>query len=173
MGLFGAAESGSLNPAKVIEEILALEGIGQPSRLKPPIQNKHPPLQGLWHKHYLEDGMKSFTTNILRGMDRYGFPHAKRKIEEAKKTGAKEFFTTEDIEITIQEILYEHWKKRGEKQALTGEWLVFAKHGGENYYLGLTTHEIEQHDAFRRQIDAICCDEFPFLSQLLENGARK
>jgi hypothetical protein len=60
LGLFGGFKSGHLNPAKVVHEIRALEGIGNPSRLKPPIQNKYSPLKGLWHKHYLEDGRSAF-----------------------------------------------------------------------------------------------------------------
>jgi hypothetical protein len=52
LGLFGGFKSGHVDPAKVVHEIRALEGVGRPSQLKPPIQNKHPPLKGLWHKHY-------------------------------------------------------------------------------------------------------------------------
>lgn len=37
LGLFGGAQSGMLNPAKVVHEICALEGIGPPSKLKPPV----------------------------------------------------------------------------------------------------------------------------------------
>jgi hypothetical protein len=35
LGLFGSFKAGVLNPAKVVHEIRALEGIGPPSRLKP------------------------------------------------------------------------------------------------------------------------------------------
>lgn len=56
LALYGGVQSGQLNPAKVVYEIRGLEGIGPPSRLMPPFQNKHPPLKGLWHKHYMEDG---------------------------------------------------------------------------------------------------------------------
>ncbi len=52
LSLYAGLKSGHLDPAKVVHEIRALEGVGRPSQLKPPIQNKHPPLKGLWHKHY-------------------------------------------------------------------------------------------------------------------------
>lgn len=84
LALFGGAQSGMLNPAKVVHEICALEGIGPPSRLKPPIQNKHPPLKGLWHKHYLEDGPRSMALNILKGLKRYSIPAFQQRIDEAK-----------------------------------------------------------------------------------------
>jgi hypothetical protein len=36
----------------VLTEIAALEGVGPPSRTKPPTQFKRPPLAPLWHKHF-------------------------------------------------------------------------------------------------------------------------
>src|SRR5471032_731537 len=83
LALFGGAQSGMLNPAKVVHEIRALEGIGPPSKLKPPIQNKHPPLKGLWHKHYLEGGRRAMAINIKKGLGRFGLPLVQQRAEEA------------------------------------------------------------------------------------------
>jgi hypothetical protein len=49
---------------------------------------------------------------------------------------------------------------------MTGEWLVYAIHEGQNYYLCLGTHK-SGDDALRQQIDLICVPEFPFLKEIL------
>jgi hypothetical protein len=53
--------------------------------------------------------------------------------------------------------------RRSENQALTGEWIIFAKHQGENYYLTLGTHDEGDGEAFAR-IAAQCFAEYPFLA---------
>ena len=52
LSLFGAFKAGRINPFQLAREIEALEK-GEATGLKPPIQNRHPPLKGLWHKHYM------------------------------------------------------------------------------------------------------------------------
>jgi len=169
MGLFGGFKSGMLNPAKVVHEIRALEG-GEPSRLKPPIQNKHPPLKGLWHKHYLEDGIRAVATNVEKGLKRYGIPYFQQKIDEAREAGEERFMTADDLTAIANEVVHGHWQTLAENEALTGEWLVYAEHEGKKYYLCLATHDRQHHDSLRRQIDDVCCVEFPFLTGLLENA---
>jgi len=55
------------------------------------------------------------------------------------------------------------WKRLQATHGITGEWIVFAKHKGEKYYLALGVHD----GALRHQFDAICAREFPFLSSVL------
>jgi predicted transcriptional regulator len=55
-------------------------------------------------------------------------------------------------------------------ERLTGEWIVFAKHEGRNYYLTLATHDKTTHEHERQQIENICYREFPFLEKILRNG---
>jgi hypothetical protein len=170
MALFGGVKSGRLNPAKVVHEIRALEGIGPPSKLKPPIQNKHPPLRGLWHKHYLEDGLSSMAQNILKGLKRYSIPVFQQRIDEAKAAGEDRYVMPEDIEAIATDAVHGNWMRLSAAQALTGEWILFAQHEGQNYYLALATHDKDTHDQVRQQIDALCCQEFPFLTKLLADA---
>jgi hypothetical protein len=74
LGLFGGFKSEHQTPAKVVREIEALEGIGSPSQLKPPGRFERPPLKGLWHKHYLEDGLRATAINVRKGIKRYKSP---------------------------------------------------------------------------------------------------
>jgi hypothetical protein len=166
--LFGGFKSGRLNPTKVVHEIRALEGVGPPSRLKPPIQNRHPPLKGLWHKHYMEDGIRSMAMNVEKGLKRHGIPLFQQKIQEAEAAGEERYMAPEDIPSLVNDVISGNLERLASAQALTGEWLMFAQNERKNYYLCLATHDPRAHSPIRQQIDAICCVEFPFLANLLE-----
>ncbi len=148
----------------------ALEGIGPPSKLKAAIQNKYAPLKGLWHKHYLEDGPRAMALNILKGLKRYSIPVFQHRIDEAKAAGEERYVTAEDIEAISTDAVYGNWMRLAAAEALTGEWIMFAQYEGQNYYLALATHDSNTHDQVRQQIDAVCCQEFPFLADLLANA---
>jgi hypothetical protein len=170
LGLFGSFKAGVLNPAKVVHEIRALEAIGPPSRLKPPIQNRYQPLKGLWHKHYLEDGIRSTAMNVQRGLNRHGIPLFEQRIREAEAAGEERYMSADDIPALVNDVISGNLRRLADAEALTGEWIMFAQHEGRNYYLCLATHESNTHDYVRRQIDATCCLEFPFLSSMLETA---
>ncbi len=170
LGLFGGSKSGQLNPAKVVHEIRALEGIGGSSHLKPPIQNKYPPLKGLWHKHYLEDGVAAMAINIQKGLKKYGLPLFKQKIQEATDACEERYVSAEDIKSISDDVVHGNWMRLADSEALTGEWIIYAQYGNQNYYLCLGRHEQSGHESLRQQIDTICCQEFPFLAALLANA---
>jgi len=168
-GLFGGWKSGHLNPAQVVHEIQILEGTGIQSRLKPPAQFKRPPLKGLWHKHYLPDGRRATAINIVRASDKYGIPRFEKHVREAQESGEERFVSIDDVEPIIHDVVCGNWDRLSDDAALTGEWLVYAKNEGKNYYLCLGTHERSWHKNLREQIDKLCCLEFPFLSALLSS----
>ena len=58
------------DPHKIVAEIRALEGLGRSVGTKPAKSFKHPPLQGLWKKHYLVGGLNSLGTNIQMAFGR-------------------------------------------------------------------------------------------------------
>ena len=165
--LLGAVKSGMQNPAKVIREIEALEGIGAPSAFKPPIQNKHPPLKNLWHKHYSQDGIPSLALNVKHGLDKFKMPLFRERMEEAKRAKEQRLVKVEDIPSLVNDIVAGNLGRLAAAEQMTGEWLVFAQHQFENYYLCLATHAKATHADVRLQIDAICCQEYPWLAALL------
>lgn len=167
--LLGGALSGTQNPAKIIREIELLEK-NELGQFKAPIQNRHPPLKGLWHKHYLQDGLASLAMNVEKGLNRHCIPFFQQKIQEASDAGEIRYLTAEDVPALVNDIVSGNRQRLAEKQALSGEWIVFAKHGGQNYYLTIATHDISTHDRVREQIDQVCCQEFTFLTQLLNEA---
>jgi hypothetical protein len=166
LGVFGGFKSEHQTPAKIVHEIRALEGIGPPSQLKPPGQFNHPPLKGLWHKHYLEDGLRATAINVKKGLDRYGSPLFPQRMEEAQDAGEARYVTMEDIASLADDVVHGNWRRMASAGELTGEWIVYAQHEGSNYYLCLGRHD-SGDEYLRNQIDAICCREFPFLTALL------
>lgn len=170
LGLFGGYKSGHQGPEKIIHEIEALEGAAKPSILKAPIQFEHPPLKGLWHKHYLQDGLSSMATNIQKGLNKFGMPLMSEWVREAKESGEERLFSAEHVAPLVNDIVSGNLQRLASEQAVTGEWLIYAQHQGKNYYLCLGTHDKQSHENLRRQIDAVCCLEFPFLTAFLTNA---
>ncbi|MBS0300091.1 MAG: hypothetical protein JSR32_09235 [Proteobacteria bacterium] len=166
LGLFGGFKSGHLNPAKVIHEIEALEGIGTSSQLKPATLLKDPPLKGLWHKHYLEDGLSATAKNIKKGLDKYGVPLFIERIREAQEASEERYVSIEDCKLLADDVTQGNWIRLANSKKLTGQWIIYAKYGGKNYYLCLGMHDSGDHN-LRNQIDTLCCQEFPFLTTLL------
>jgi len=165
--LFGTTQSGVLNPAKVVSQIRVLEGIEAVRGLKKATQFKHPPLQGLWHQHYLEDGLPSMARNIKKGIGKFGLPWLQQKIADAEASGEEKYVTTDDLAQIAHDAVASNWERLLNSEALTGEWLIFAKHEGLNYYLSIGKHN-SGDDLLRSQIDSVCLLEFPFLRNILE-----
>ena len=166
LGLFGAYKAGRIDPSQIAREIEALEQ-GKRTGLKPPIQNKHPPLKGLWHKHYMQNDVAAMAKNIQHGLKHFGIPYLQQKVREAKEAGEMRYFSVEDVGPLTKDAVHGNWERLRQAEKLTGEWIVFAKHEGQNYYLTLATHDRSTHEGLRQQIDALCCREFPFLERLL------
>ncbi len=155
LSVFGAHKAGRINPFQLAREIEALEK-GEATGLKPPIQNRHPPLKGLWHKHYMQPGMASLAMNVQHGLKQFGIPFLEHKVREAKEAGEVRYFTIEDVAPMASDAVHGNWQRLREAERLTGEWIVFAKHQGLNYYLTLATNDKTTHEHERQQIENIC-----------------
>jgi hypothetical protein len=170
LSLLVGSQSGSLTAAKIVHEIQALEGKGRPSQLKPPTQFKRAPFKGLWHKHYSYSGIKSMAINIQKGLKVYGMPLVEQRTREAQEAGEKRYVSMDDVKSLTNDVVHGNWGRLAAAAELTGEWIIYAQHGGQNYYLCLGTHDKSRHKEIRQQIDDFCCLEFPFLSTLLSNA---
>lgn len=167
VNLLGGALSGVQNPAQVVHEIELLEN-NELGQFKAPIKNRHPPLRGLWHKHYQQSGLASLAMNVNKGLNQCGIPLFEKKMQEANEAGELRYLTPEDIPALVEDAVSGNRQRLAKRQALTGEWIIFAKHEGKNYYLTVATHDSAAHDNVRKEIDGVCCKEFPFLVQILD-----
>lgn len=166
LSLFGGYKSGKVDPHKVVHEIKLLEK-GAASDLKPPTELRYPPLQGLWHKHYLDQGVVSLAKNAKRGFKKYGSPFLYQKNAEAVRAGEVRYPTQEDISLLANDLISGNLQRLRNEGQMTGEWLLYATHMDKNYYLDTASHERKTHDYVRCRIDNICCHEFPFLEKQL------
>ncbi len=48
---------------------------------------------------------------------------------------------------------------------MTGEWIIYAEHEGQKFYLCLAKHN-DRDEEIREKIERICMREFPFLKDI-------
>ncbi|SER22993.1 Uncharacterised protein [Pseudomonas luteola] len=161
------------NASRVIDEIALLEGAtsSRQTNTKPATQFKGPHLGRFWHKHWTDSAF------INKNLDIHWFgPHAekkellKREIEKACKTLGKD--SVDDlVEDEIQglaslvshSVVHNGYASRRARNALTGEWLIYYIHNGQNYYLDIAVHCSRQDEpALLERLRASCEWEFPF-----------
>ena len=153
-----------VDPRKVVAEIRALEGLGRPVGTKPAEPFKHPPLRGLWKKHYLVGGLPSLATNIRIGFGRK--QKALKRIIAQHWSPQTSHLPPEVVSRNLANAVVGVYAERSRAQSLTGEWIVYAQHGGRNYYLCLALHD-EGDAAIFDRIKSGCVGEFPFLRSQL------
>ena len=131
---------------RIADQIDILEGRRPARGMKGPDQFKHLPLRGLWKAHYLRHAREAVPINILHEVRRKGNradAYLAEVIENRPEDRVGTDFTLEEVEKLIGDYaakVGELFESRQERGALTGEWLVFAKHEGQNYYLALGVH---------------------------------
>lgn len=156
------------NAFKIVDEILHLEGManhGESQTKLPTMFNRKPHLKGLWHKHFMGSGVAVMATNLKNALNAYGTPESDAAVAESMRTEGERALTEEEINQMIHESVRGNYLKRSQEKKITGHWIVYAIHKGENYYLSLGKHtnEIE----IRQLIESKCLVEFPFLSEIL------
>jgi hypothetical protein len=159
------------DPAKIVAEVRGLEGLGS-SGTRAAEEFDRPPLRGFWKKHYLVGGMGSLAKNIMLGLGKKR--RGLRRIVQEHWNPATAHLPPEAVSRNIANAITNLYADRSLAQELTGEWIVFARHEGQNYYLCLAMHEEVRGDpnVLVERIKNGCVPEFPFLQQQLEHAAR-
>jgi hypothetical protein len=155
--------SGLREQALVIDELDALEGLRPPLQTKPAEQFKHPPLHPLWHKHFSAPRHANRNIGI-----RWNIRGKKQKALDAMLSDvAAEYGADPDLwqRVLLYRFVLDGYADRAAHQRLTGDWIIFGKHDGANYYLDLATHEEgrTQPERLLEKLRAGSAAEFPFL----------
>jgi hypothetical protein len=160
-GLVRELENETENVSPIFEAIAALEGAktATPSRTKEACPfDRGKWLKGLWHVHYTQaQFMRQNLELHWKPVDRL-----KRLIKDS--------FDGRELSQAIRDFskgFVEGYLQRGNEKKLTGEWVVFAKQDGVNYYLTLGTHKKEDEAIWRRC--KACAPEFPGLRIIQED----
>lgn len=142
---------------QIMDEIKWMENGSCTSYSKKAEKFKHPPLAGLWKKHFPSPYYILRNINIQNKFDL--FSEAMDLYVESEIAKGK----------TIDEISHaltvESFMKRAKSKKNTGEWIIFAKFEEKNYYLTLAAHSESDYSIFER-ISRYCKIDFPFIPEL-------
>ena len=147
----------------VLDEIDCLEGLRPQSKTKQEKQFRHPPLHPFWHQHY------SAPRHILKNIDtRWNLTGGGNRdllamLCDVARTHGKDPDRWQGA--VSYRIVVDGYKDRAER-GLTGDWIIFGQHGGQNYYLDLATHEEGKGANSKRLYEKLrqgSAAEFPFL----------
>lgn len=149
----------------ILEELKALEG--QPNEAlptKPATAFTRAPLLGLWHKHFFSS--RFVAHNIAVHMNHKRLTETINRIFDPVRSPR---ITAAMIGELSRAVVSDSLQEREDSGKLTGEWIVFARHQGENYYLTLTPHPNDGAAGDQRIYDDIqkmAAPHFPFLRSL-------
>ncbi len=150
-------------PREVLDPIISLEEGETVAGLKPATQFRRKPLQGLWHKHWTSS--RFMAANLLAAMVR---DDPEKLIWEIANEG--DLLNEEIIEQIVHRFTTVAYEKRWAANQITGEWIVFLKRDGLNYYLCLGTHQTGD-ERLHDKIRAMCFSDFPNIDLWLAEAA--
>ena len=147
-----------ISPYEIMNAIKQVEE-GEPSSLgvKAATQFKYPPLKGLWHKHYFS--AQFLPKNIQSGL---GGTKLMDILEEVMDPAKSPVFTEQMASEIVQRVTLGTLGARNESRNLTGEWIIFLRRSGKNYYLCCNTHASGDQFIYDRIMEHCVCD-FPEL----------
>jgi hypothetical protein len=142
----------------VMQEIRDLEAGTSTTGTKAATQFQRPPLQGLWHKHYFSGHFVAH--NILNQLSGDRIMNLASRVFDPSVSSV---ITEQMIRDFAYEVSHGSLEKRAEQKRLTGEWIVFAKHEGQNFYLCASTHTNGDQVIYDSIKSAVLL-QFPFLN---------
>ena len=152
-------KNNGITPFSIIDEIKSLEGVGSKQQTKPASEFKGIHLKGLWHNHFFAAHPSVIANNISNHIAFGKLKKIAEKVFDQKKSPV---VTKEMVNEFSHKVVVESMEERASNGKLTGEWIVFAKHQGQNYYLCINTHEAEDEN-IAKNIKTACLPQFPFL----------
>src|ERR1700687_1167953 len=117
-------------PTDILHSILNLEASEPPSGIKRASTFNKTPLKGLWHKHFFSANF--LLNNIILGLGKNGIQNLVNDVMDPNRSNT---ITQEMINELSQRVTREPFEIRQKQGKITGEWVIFAKHGGKNYCL--------------------------------------
>lgn len=143
----------------IIDELKALEGLpNRAPNTKPATQFARPPLKGLWHQHFFS--ARFVAHNIATHMLGKRLEETVNRIFDPVRSPT---VTREMIGEMAHAVTHGALEERESQSKLTGEWIVFAEHMGQYYYLTLATHATDDQQTFD-EISSMAYTDFPFLA---------
>jgi hypothetical protein len=146
----------------ILSAIKDVEQGERPSGVKPATQFKNMPLKGLWHKHYFS--AQFLMENIALGLGKNGLEKLVNQVLDPAKSLV---ITQEMINELARRVAHEPVETRDAQKKLTGEWIIYLRRDGKNYYLCCNTHNAGDQFIYDRIMEH-CVREFPDLPAWLK-----
>lgn len=159
--LFAYEHRFGLDPGHVVAEIRRIEGAAAlATSTKPAAPFKGDGrLAGLWHKHFTSSLPSMVAANILAARPKAVLLEIARQ-ELGQANGAAQ------LARFVDRIVVDGYERRASADALTGEWIVYLPHEGQNWYLCLATHAGGDEEVLRHLRGPVVA-ELPFLREVL------
>ena len=143
------------HPIKVLEGLTTSDGTGDAE------QFKHPPLAGLYKKHFTSPRfLVKNLSNFLRSKE--GKKHFNKVWDEAAKASGSEFIDETFTKYLAHHITVDPITIKSASNKMTGEWIVFHKYNGENFYLTMAFHGETNEQIYQKVAYACQFDKLPF-----------
>jgi hypothetical protein len=149
-----------VNPRSILKSIKDLEAEEYSQGIKPAAPFNKLPLKGLWHKHFFSAHF--LASNILLGLGKTGLEKLVTNVIDPSKS------TPEMINEMADRVTHEPLESRRSLGKLTGEWIIFIKQEGKNYYLSINTHDAGDTFIYDRILEH-CVRDFPQLLDWIES----
>lgn len=159
------ADDPYFDPSAVLLELDRLEGHsrGISTKNEAPFR-KNGPLARVWHKHFFSARHLLKNLNIRWNASGGGNGALDQIINEVASEHGED---PERWQARLaHRLVVEAFEDRAGAQRLTGDWIIYGKHEGSNYYLDLATHEEAQAYGDEKLLDKLragSAAEFPFL----------
>jgi hypothetical protein len=151
-----------VSPHDILSAIKDVEHGEPASGVKPATQFKNMPLKGLWHKHYFSAHF--LVQNIFLALGKNGLD---KLVNEAFDPAKSDVITREMVNELAQRLAHEPFQARDAAKKVTGEWMVYLRRDGKNYYLCCNTHDANDQFIYDRIMEH-CVRDFPDLPMWLK-----
>ena len=153
--------SRTLNTFQILDEVKFLEGLKNVSCTQVASAFKREPLRGLMKKHFTDANfiVKNLVAHF--GSEYGGNRKLETIVSQAFARNKSGYVDDEFINFIAHETTFGALQKRAKKR-ISGEWIIFQKYSGKNYYLTLAAHDEGDENIYGRICDAYDLD-FDFL----------
>jgi len=154
------AEEGRVHTETVVDEIRYLEGLRDRTRTKKAKKFSGGKLKGFWHSHFFNGDASEQAKNYTKLLDKEG---AFEKV--CRDIIAKTNDPMELSRLVAERVVSRQYQDITNAKSWTGNWLIYAKHNGRNYYLMVASHSItgDDTDLLYFEMKNKCKFQFPFL----------
>lgn len=143
------------------QPIKVLEGISSSDATTPADQFRHAPLAGLYKKHFTSARfLPTNLLNFLRSKD--GGRHFNKCWDEAAQVSGSQYIDEVFTKHLSHHMVVDPIEIKSASKEMTGEWVVFHKHEGANYYLTFAFHTETNDEIYKRVVTACEFDDLPF-----------